>query len=134
MYDCSKECGSYGAVLCREMGLYANCSSYCNKIVSYVQNDRTAINKLKMREIVISHDPGPVAHEKPGAYQFYVDRLLSVPQYGLVAGTDMIKLICRCAFNDGCLTDRESVAIIETCHDPRVHNLLMEVNFNDEWQ
>ena len=103
-------------------------------LLSYIRADRRVINTLKMKEIILSHYPGTVAHEKPGAYQFYVDRLLSVPQYGLVAGTDLIKLICRCAFNDGCLTDREATAIISICHDPRVHNLLMEVNFNDEWQ
>lgn len=134
MADCCKECGVFNSVLCKEMGLYANCSLYCEGIVAYIRADRNTINKLKMREIIVSHDPGPVSHEKPGAYQFYVDRLLSVPQYGLVAGTDLIKLICRCAFNDSCLTDGEATAIIEICHDPRVHNLLMEVNFNDEWQ
>ena len=130
MHDCSKECGVYGAEFCHEMGLYA----ICDKVVSYIREDRYAINRLKMREIVVSHDPGPVAHKNPGAYQFYVDRLLSVPQYGLVAGSDLIKLIYRCAFNDGCLTDCEATAIINICHDPRVHNLLMEVNFNDQWQ
>lgn len=107
----------------------------CSGIAIWIKNpDRVIINRIKMTKIINSHEPGPLSHEKPGAYQFYVDRLLSVPQYGLVAGTDMIKLICRCAFNDGCLTDSEAVAIIKICHDPRVHNLLMEVNFNDQWQ
>lgn len=107
----------------------------CSGIAFWIKNpDRVIINRIKMTKIINSHEPGPIAHEKPEAYQFYVDRLLSVPEYGLVAGTDMIKLICRCAFNDGCLTDSEATAIIKICHDPRVHNLLMEVNFNDQWQ
>lgn len=106
----------------------------CCGMVVWVKNpDRVIINRIQMQKIIDSHEPGPVSHENPGAYQFYVDRLLSVPQYGLGAGHDLIKLICRCAFNDGCLTDSEATAIISICHDPRVHNLLMEVNFNDEW-
>ena len=105
-----------------------------SSLLSYILADRKAVNRCKMKEIIVSHDPGPTFHEKPGAYQFYVDRLLSVPNYGLVAGSDMIKLICRCAFNDDCLTDMEAIAIINICHDPRVHNLLMEVNFNEQWQ
>lgn len=107
----------------------------CSGIVVWINNpDRVIINRIKMQKIIDSHEPGPDAHEKPGAYQFYVDRLLSVPRYGLFVGTDLIKLICRCAFNDECLTDKEAMAIIYICHDPRVHNLLMEVNFNDQWQ
>lgn len=106
----------------------------CGMVVWFKNSDRVIINRIQMHKIIDSHDPGPVAHEKPGAYQFYVDRLMSVPQYGLFAGTDLIKLICRCAFNDGCLTDSEATAIINICHDPRVHNLLMEVNFNEQWQ
>lgn len=107
----------------------------CQGVVIWTKNPyRAIINRIKMHKIIVSHEPGPLFHEKPGAYQFYVDRLLSVPQYGLVAGTEMIKLICRCAFNDACLTDCEATAIIRICHDPRVHNLLMEVNFNEEWQ
>ena len=99
-----------------------------------VVKDNSTLYRYKMEYIVNSHEPCPIAHKNPGAYQFYVDRLLSVPQYGLVAGTDMIKLICRCAFHDGCLTDKEATAIIKICHDPRVHKLLMEVNFNEGWQ
>lgn len=107
--------------------------SSINMVLSVIKAHRLTVPS-KMREIIDSHEPGPIAHKNTGAYQFYVDRLLSVPQYGLVAGTDLVKLICRCAFNDDCLTDREAVAIINICHDSRVHNLLMEVNFNDEWQ
>ena len=107
--------------------------SSINLLLSVVKDNRT-LYRYKMAFIVNSHEPGPIAHKNPGAYEFYVDRLLSVPQYGLFAGTDMIKLICRSAFNDGCLTDSEATAIIKICHDPRVHNLLMEVNFNDQWQ
>lgn len=66
-------------------------------------------------------------------FRFYVMRLGAVYKYGLVQGREMIKMICRCAFNDSSLTDNESIAIIETCLDPRLDNILMEVNFNEGW-
>ena len=69
-----------------------------------------------------------------GIYGFYADRLKSVPFYGLVQGREMIKMICRCAFNDSSLTDNESVVIMETCLDPRLDNILLEVNFNAGWE
>ena len=68
-----------------------------------------------------------------GIYGFYADRLKSVPFYGLVQGREMIKMICRCAFNDSSLTDNESVVIMETCLDPRLDNILLEVNYNACW-
>ena len=34
--DCCKECGIYGAVLCRKMGLYANCALYCDVAVKEI--------------------------------------------------------------------------------------------------
>ena len=67
------------------------------------------------------------------AYRFYYGRIRNLPLYGLVQGRELIKLICRCAFNDSCLTDAESIAIIKTCLDNRLDNILMEVNFNAGW-
>lgn len=66
-------------------------------------------------------------------FRFYVLRLSVVYKYGLVQGRELIKMICRCAFNDSSLTDKESVAIIETCLDPALDNILLEVNFNEGW-
>lgn len=66
-------------------------------------------------------------------FRFYVLRLASVYNYGLVQGRELIKMICRCAFNDSLLTDAESICIIETCHDPRLDNILLEVNYNESW-
>lgn len=66
-------------------------------------------------------------------FRFYVLRLSVVYRYGLVQGREMIKMICRCAFNDSTLTDAESICIMETCHDPRLDNILLEVNYNACW-
>ena len=68
-----------------------------------------------------------------GKYGFYVNRLKNAPFYGLVQARELIKMICRCAFNDSQLTDNESIVIMETCLDPRLDNILMEVNFNEGW-
>lgn len=65
--------------------------------------------------------------------RFYLNRLYSCTNYGLVQGRELIKMVSRCAFNDSTLTDEESIAIIETCLDPRLDNILMEVNFNEGW-
>ena len=66
-------------------------------------------------------------------FRFYVMRLSVVYKYGLVQGRELIKMICRCAFNDSLLTDKESICIIETCHDSRLDNILLEVNYNESW-
>ena len=66
-------------------------------------------------------------------YRFYIDRLYTVPNYGLVQGYKILALICRCAFHDNQLTDAESINIINACHDERWHNILMEVNYNEGW-
>ena len=66
-------------------------------------------------------------------YGFYVERLLNVYNYGLVQGRELIKMVCRCAFNDSCLSDKESIVLIEVCADPRLDNILMEVNYNEGW-
>lgn len=68
-----------------------------------------------------------------GKYGFYVERLKQAPFYGLVQGRELIKMICRSAFNDSSLTDNEAIVIMETCLDPALDNILMEVNFNEGW-
>lgn len=65
--------------------------------------------------------------------RFYLDRIRSTLHYSLYQGREILKLVCRCAFNDSCLTDEESIAIIETCLDPLLDNILMEVNYNEGW-
>ena len=67
-------------------------------------------------------------------FRFSVLRLSVVYKYGLVQGRELIKMICRCAFNDSTLTDKESVAIMETCLDPALDNILLEVNYNEGWR
>ena len=66
-------------------------------------------------------------------YKFYYGRIRNLPFYGLVQGRELVKMICRCAFNDSLLTDEESICIIETCLDPRLDNILLEVNYNESW-
>ena len=66
-------------------------------------------------------------------YRFYYGRIKNCPFYGLVQGREILKMICRCAFNDSLLTDDESICIIETCLDPRLDNILLEVNYNESW-
>lgn len=66
-------------------------------------------------------------------FKFLSLRLAAVPAYGLVQGRELLWMIGRAAFNDSSLTDIEAVAIIETCLDPLMDNLLMEVNFNEGW-
>lgn len=68
-----------------------------------------------------------------GVYGFYAERLKTAPFYGLVQGREIIKMVCRCAFNDSLLTDNEAIVIMETCVDPKLDNILMEVNYNENW-
>ena len=66
-------------------------------------------------------------------YGFYAERIVNVYKYGLTQGRELIKMICRCAFNDSSLTDNEAIVIMETCLDPALDNILLEVNFNEGW-
>ena len=66
-------------------------------------------------------------------FGFYAYRLMKCYNYGLVQGRELIKMICRCAFNDSSLTENEAIVIMETCLDPALDNILMEVNFNEGW-
>lgn len=94
-------------------------------------------NRNKIRDIVLGHilaqAPDPANYLPDSVYHFYLERLLSVPMYGLVQGRELIKMICRCAFNDSTLTDTEAIVIMETCLDPALDNLLLEVNYNESW-
>lgn len=91
----------------------------------------------KIRTIVLGHilaqAPDPANFLPDSVYHFYLERLLCVPMYGLVQGRELLRMICRCAFNDSQLTDAESVVIMETCLDPEMDNILMEVNYNEGW-
>lgn len=66
-------------------------------------------------------------------FRFYVLCLAVIFKYGLVQGRELLKMICRAAFNDETLSEAECIAIIETCHDPKIDNLLLEVNYNEGW-
>ena len=66
-------------------------------------------------------------------YMFYMRRLLALVNYPLYQARELVKLICRCAFNDELLTDAQSIVIMETCLDSRLDDILMEVNFNEGW-
>ena len=94
-------------------------------------------HRIKIRCIVLGHilaqvpDPGNFLPDS--VYHFYIERLLSVPMYGLVQGRELIKMICRCAFNDSTLTETEAIVIMETCLDSALDNLLLEVNYNESW-
>lgn len=87
------------------------------------------IEHLFDREILAAEDKFDLF----GVYGFYANRLKMAIFYGLVQGREMIKMICRAAFNDSRLTDNEAIVIIETCLDSRLDNILMEVNYNEGW-
>lgn len=67
------------------------------------------------------------------SFLFYIQRIGAAPNYGLVQGRELIKMICGCAFNDSSLTDNEAIVIMETCLDPALDNILLEVNYNEGW-
>ena len=94
-------------------------------------------NRNKIRAIVLGHilaqAPDPANYLPDSVYHFYLERLLAVPMYGLVQGRELVKMICRCAFNDSSLTETEAIVIMETCLDPALDNILLEVNFNESW-
>ena len=95
---------------------------------------RLAVSSLYL-DIVFDHQRGliPGRFNDNPLFRFYLNRIKSSIDYGLVQGREIIKMVCRCAFNDSCLTDIESIVLIEICADPRMDNILMEVNFNEGW-
>ena len=66
-------------------------------------------------------------------YTFYLKRLKALTNYNMTTAEQLLPLICRVAFTDPDLTDREAVNIIMICHDERWHKIFMEVNFNEGW-
>ena len=64
-------------------------------------------------------------------YDFYKDRIAVAPKYGFVAGHDIIRTVCRCAFNDSYLTLVEFDSIINLCR--QAHIKMMEDNYNAGW-
>ena len=68
------------------------------------------------------------------SFNFYRNRLKSLVNYSLGQAHEIIKMVCRCAFNDSRLTDNESIVIMETCLDPELDNILLEVNYNEGWK
>lgn len=74
---------------------------------------------------------GPIV--LPERTRYYLDRIRSTLHYSLYQGRELIKMVCRCALNDECLTDADSIAIIYTCLDPQLDNILLEVNYNEGW-
>lgn len=96
------------------------------------------MNKQKeaIRDLIFSGEikwviKGSFSYSKQ--YGFYMRRLLALVNYPLFQARELVKLICRCAFNDETLTDAQSIVIMETCLDSRLDNILMEVNYNEGW-
>lgn len=63
--------------------------------------------------------------------QFYIDRLTSCPDYGFVAGHEILQTVTRCAFHDSELTLKEFNTIINLAE--RAHIKMMEDNYNAGW-
>ena len=64
-------------------------------------------------------------------FQFYKGRIESAPAYGFTAGHDIIRTVCRCAYNDSYLTTDEFDSIINLCQ--QAHIKMMEENYNAGW-
>ena len=64
-------------------------------------------------------------------FDFYRGRIESAPAYGFIAGHDIIRTVCRCAFNDSLLTPAEFDSIINLCE--QAHIKMMEDNYNAGW-
>ena len=92
--------------------------------------------KAKINRILIEHEINRgllSVDSNRELYGFYVDRVLNTYMYGLFQGREIIKMICRTVFNDSSLTDNEAIVIMETCLDPRLDSILMEVNYTEGW-
>lgn len=83
--------------------------------------------------IMNNHMTGIAKESLTNAFEFYARRLEAIPKYGLVQGRELIKMVCRSAFMDESITDREFGIICSVCHDPALDNLLLEVNYNEGW-
>ena len=83
--------------------------------------------------LIESNKVSPDKLGKPFAYDFYIDRLFAVPHYGEKSGTELLKLICRCAFADDVLTEDESISIINICHSDEWYKIFKEMDYNEGW-
>ena len=86
-----------------------------------------------VRQVILDNKPSPTDRGEPLAYEFYIDRFMSIPKYGEKSGTELLKLVCRCAFADNVLTEAESISIINICHSPEWYKIFKEMNFNEGW-
>ena len=64
-------------------------------------------------------------------FDFYRGRIESAPNYGFVAGHELLRYVSRCAFNDSYLTLEEFDSIINLCE--KAHIKMMEDNYNAGW-
>lgn len=69
--------------------------------------------------------------EHSKAFSFYAGRIAAVPNYGLVAGDEILNKIQICAQMDSALSYEEYREIMDLID--RCHRKLMEVNFNEGW-
>lgn len=99
-----------------------------------IQKYRWEITDIYL-DIVLDHCAGliPGRFNVNPVFRFYLGRIKSSINYSLYQGREIIKTVCRCAFNDSQLTDIESIVLIELCHDVRLDNILLEVNYNESW-
>ena len=107
-------------------------SAMYGKMCFPVHNLPTVVS-IHLVQVMMDNHPAPDKRGEPQAYEFYLDRLLSIPHYGEKAGNELIRCICRCAFNDPVLTDAESISIINICHSPEWYKIFKEMDFNEGW-
>ena len=69
---------------------------------------------------------------KSEAFNFYADRISQVPNYGFVAGRNLLIVIHRCAFMDSELPYNEFCEILQRIN--ACDRKLMEVNYNEGWK
>ena len=69
--------------------------------------------------------------EKRNAFDFYADRISKVPNYGFVAGDEILDFIVYCMSNDEDLSPTEYwklMDLVSACYAK-----LMEENYNEGW-
>lgn len=69
--------------------------------------------------------------EKRNAFDFYSDRIKNVPNYGLVAGDELLDFIIYCMSNDEDLSSTEYWKLMELVS--ACYRKLMEENYNEGW-
>lgn len=93
----------------------------------------TGVAYVHFTYMVFSHLCPVDERGQGGEYDFYLDRLYASLFYGERSGMEIVKTVCRCAFNDEVLTESEAISIINLCHSPEWHKIFMEVNYNEGW-